>query len=192
MRVGIAHHLGWAVAVTVASDFEVSDRRRIELIEEGLPSAPIHHEGGTHEMHRTGPTLDDDQLTALVATVRTSAKRMADRALDALDAASPEPISALALRKWSLSFPTDIATQRRPPHESRADSVMYCQVLAAAAERRGWQVLAYDLRTVEADAAAVLGARAHDVLFGPRTVLGPPWSRDHRVALAGTIVGVPR
>ena len=69
---------------------------------------------------------------------------------------------------------------------------MYCQVLAAAAERRGWQVLAYDLRTVEADAAAVLGARAHDVLFGPRTVLGPPWSRDHRVALAGTIVGVPR
>ena len=32
MRIGIAHHLGWAVAVTAATDHRVVDRRRIELI----------------------------------------------------------------------------------------------------------------------------------------------------------------
>jgi hypothetical protein len=38
MRLGIAHHLGWAVAVTVSARYEVVDRRRIELIEPGTPS----------------------------------------------------------------------------------------------------------------------------------------------------------
>ena len=72
MRLGIAHHLGWAVAVTATSDHEVVDRRRIELIEPGLPSAPIHHEGGPHLLHRQGETLDDDALAKLVADVRAS------------------------------------------------------------------------------------------------------------------------
>ena len=44
MRVGIADHLGWAVAVTASADHEVVDRRRIELVEPGLPAAPIHYE----------------------------------------------------------------------------------------------------------------------------------------------------
>jgi len=41
---GIAHHLGWAVAVTASAGHEVVDRRRIELIEPGLPAAPVEHE----------------------------------------------------------------------------------------------------------------------------------------------------
>jgi hypothetical protein len=41
MRLGIAHHLGRAVAVTASSAHEVVDRRRIELIEPGMPSAPV-------------------------------------------------------------------------------------------------------------------------------------------------------
>ena len=35
----------------------------------------------------------------------------------------------------------------------------------------------------------MLGERAHEVLHGPRATLGPPWSKDHRMALAATIVG---
>ena len=41
---GIAHHLGWAVAVTASAGHDVVDRRRIELIEPGMPAAPIEHE----------------------------------------------------------------------------------------------------------------------------------------------------
>ena len=36
VRLGIADHLGWAVAVTASPDHEVVDRRRIELIEPGI------------------------------------------------------------------------------------------------------------------------------------------------------------
>ena len=61
MRLGLAHHFGWATAVTADDDHAVIDRRRIELIEPGLPAAPIHHLGGPHEMHLDGPPLDDDR-----------------------------------------------------------------------------------------------------------------------------------
>ena len=189
MRLGIAHHLGWAVAVTASTDHDVVDRRRIELIEEGLPAAPIHHMGGTHAMHDTGgPPLDDRALAALVDDVRASVRRAASAALDELSAASPEPIVSISVRAWPDDFPTDIAVVRHPPYESRVDSIMYCQLLAELARARNWDVHTYDARTVEARAADVLGARADDVLHGPRSRLGAPWSKDHRMALAATVL----
>jgi len=188
MRLGIAHHFGWAVAVTASPDFEVIDRRRIELIEPGLPAAPIHHEGGTHNLHRLGETLDDEGLAALVAEVRASVTRMTVVALDEIVTAIPAPITAMALRGWPSDFPVDITTQRRPPYESRADSVMYCRILAEDAAERGWDIHTYDAKKVEAGAVVSLGERANEVLHGPRKRLGPPWSKDHRTALAATIV----
>jgi hypothetical protein len=190
MRLGIAHHFGWAVAMTSTSDFEVVERRRIALIEPGLPAAPIHHEGGTHEVHRSGAPLGDDDLADLVAKVRASVVRMTAGALDEIEGAVPAPITAVALRAWPSDFPQDIATQRRPPFESRADSVMYCQVLAAVARERGWEVSFYDAKNAEARAASLLGPRAVEVLHGPRKRLGPPWSKDHRMALAAAIVSL--
>lgn len=188
MRVGIAHHLGWAVAVTASSDHQVVDRRRIELVGPGLPNAPIHHEGGAHPLHASARTLDDDALGALVAEVRASAHRTTARELDELATALPGRLVSMSLRDWPEDFPQDIARQRRVPYESRADSVMYRQVLAELALERGWTVHRYDDKQVEKEAASLLGDRARDVLHGPRTSLGPPWSRDHRMALAATIV----
>jgi hypothetical protein len=188
VRLGIAHHFGWAVAVTASADHEVVDRRRIELIEPGLPPAPIHHEGGPHLLHRRAEPLDDDALTALVADVRASVVRAASAALDELATALPEPIVSISLRAWPADFPEDIAVQRRVPHESRADSVMYLQVLADLACDRSWDVHLYDAKHVEGEAAGILGERADEVLHGPRATLGPPWSKDHRMALAATIV----
>jgi hypothetical protein len=40
MRLGIAHHLGWAVAVAASADHKVVDRRRIELIERSTDAPP--------------------------------------------------------------------------------------------------------------------------------------------------------
>ena len=190
MRLGIAHHLGWAVAVTAKADHAVVDRRRIELIEPGLPVAPVHHEGGPHLLHRSGEPLDDDALAALVADVRASVARATAASLDELATALPEPIVSVSIRAWPPDFPEDITVLRRVPYESRADSVMYCQVLAELATARGWAVHPYDAKTVEAAATRLLGDRADAVLHGPRATLGPPWAKDHRTALAATIVGV--
>jgi hypothetical protein len=188
VRVGVAHHLGWAVAVTATAEHRVVDRRRIELIEPGLPPAPVHHEGGPHDLHRTGPPLDDAALAVLVADVRASALRATRASLADLAAGVGEPIVSIAVRAWPADFPREIAVQRRVPYESRADSVMYCQVLAEVAGERGWAVHPYDAKRVERDAASVLGDRAEEVLHGPRVALGPPWSKDHRLALAATVV----
>ena len=188
MRVGIAHHLGWAVAVTASTDHQVVDRRRIELIEDGLPTAPVHHMGGAHPMHSTSAPLDDDALAALVADVRASVVRAASTALDDLAAALPEPIVSMSVRAWPDGFPTDIAVQRRPPYESRADSVMYCDVLAEYGRARDWDIHPYDARNVEDQAVRILGRRANEVLRGPRARLGPPWTKDHRIALAATVL----
>jgi hypothetical protein len=188
VRVGIAHHLGWAVAVTASADYAVVDRRRIELLEPGLPNAPIHHEGGPHLLHRRADPLDADALAALVADVRASAVRAASAALDDLAAAVPAPIVSMSLQAWPADFPQDIAVQRRVPYESRADSVMYRQVLDQLGRDRGWAITLYHAKDVEAEAALILGDGADRVLRGPRATLGPPWSKDHRMALAATIV----
>ena len=87
----------------------------------------------------------------------------------------------------AADFPEDIAVQRRVPYEARADAIMYRQELAELAHARGWDVHLYDAKAVEAQAASVLrtGRRGP---AGPRATLGPPWTKDHRVALAATIV----
>jgi len=179
VRVGVADHLGWAVAVTAAADHAVVDRRRIELVEPGVSAAPIHYESAR---------LDVAATAALVATARASIVRATSAALDELSAALPAPIVSISLRAWPLDFPDDIVVLRRPPYESRADSVMYCQVLSECAHVRGWDVHLFDAKDVEAQAARILGPRADGVLCRPRATLGPPWTKDHRIALAATIV----
>ena len=187
MRVGIAHHFGWAIAVTASESHEVIDRRRIELIEPGLPAAPIHHVGGPHRLHRAGEPLDDPALVRLVADVRASVVRATSTALDEISSVLPAPITSLSVRAWPADFPQDVAVQRRVPYESRADSVMYCQLLAEQANERDWAVHLYNAKSIEGQAARILGPRTDEVLHGPRATLGAPWSKDHRTALAAAI-----
>jgi hypothetical protein len=176
LTVGIAHHFGWAVAITAAADHSVVDRRRIALVEPGRPTAPIH----TQEHHG----LDDAALARIVADVRASAERATRASLDAL----PDGIVTLSVRAWPTDFPTDLATLRRAPYEARADSVMYREVLAEAADARGWALHRFDAASVEAQARRILGARATSVLDDPRVALGPPWGKDQRIALAAAVL----
>src|SRR6187455_2736252 len=99
VRVGIADHFGWAVAVTASADHEVVDRRRIELVEPGISPAPIHYDSAR---------LDVAATTALVAHVRASVVRATSAALDDLAAALPAPIASMSLRAWPSDFPDDI------------------------------------------------------------------------------------
>jgi hypothetical protein len=107
--------------------------------------------------------------------------RATSAALDELERALPQPVSSISLRDWPADFPDDIAALRRAPYESRADAIMYRQVLAEVAIARGWEVDRYV-------AKGVLTQVSEEVLREPRTRLGPPWTKDHRTALAATIV----
>ena len=98
---GIAHHLGWAVAVTASVGHEVVDRRRIELIEPGTPTAPIEHEA---------KALDGDASARMVAEVRASALRAISASLDQLAASLPEPIAEAVAEAVRMGRPIP-----RPP-----------------------------------------------------------------------------
>ena len=155
------------------------DRRRIELVEPGVSAAPIHYESRR---------LDIAATAALVAEVRASVARATSAALDELATALPGPVLSISLRGWPLDFPDDIAVQRRAPYEARADAIMYRQELSELAHARGWEVHLYHAKAVVDQAVSKLAERADEVLQGPRAAIGPPWTKDHRIALAATIV----
>jgi hypothetical protein len=181
VHLGIADHLGWVIAVTASADHEVLDRRRIELVEPGISSAPIHYESRR---------LDVAATAALVAQARASAARATSAALDGIAAALPAAIVSISLR-LAAGLPRRVV-QRRAPYEARGDAIMYRQLPADLARARHWNVRFYDARDVVEQAAGMLCERADDVLRGPRASLGPPWAKDHRVALAATVVAAGR
>ena len=167
LRLGIADHLGWAVAVTASADHEVVDRRRIELVEPGMSAAPIHYES---------QRLDVAATAALVAKVRASVVRATSAALDELATALPAPVVSISLRAWPLDFPDDIAVQRRAPYEARADAIMYRQELSELAHARGWDVHLYDAKEWSVKRSACWPS-------GPTRscrVLGQRWGRPGR------------
>ena len=179
VRVGIADHFGWAIAVSSSDEYDVLDRRRIALVEPGVTDAPIHYES---------KHLDVAATTTLVAEWRASVQRATASALDELAAEVPGTIESVSLRSLPSKFPDDVETMMRTPYEARADAVMYRQVLVELVEARGWSVHFYEAKSVLAAAAVVLGDRTDAVLDGPRASLGPPWTKDHRVALAATVL----
>jgi hypothetical protein len=69
-----------------------------------------------------------------------------------------------------------------------ADSVMYREALATAAEARGWSVHWYDRERVFRDAATVLGKKDIDAYLNAMgKAVGPPWQARHKLAAAAAI-----
>ncbi len=125
---------------------------------------------------------------ALVERVRASAARGAHEGLEALAAAIPVPIASIAIRLCPKLPPTTeerIADNRA---QTIADSVMYRQALASAAEARGWSVLWYDRERVFLDAAAALGRKdIRSMLHAMGRSIGPPWQAKHKLAAAAAL-----
>ncbi|MES1261385.1 MAG: hypothetical protein ABUS49_06575, partial [Acidobacteriota bacterium] len=70
-----------------------------------------------------------------------------------------------------------------------ADWVMYRKALSAAAEGRGWAVHWYDAKKVFDAASEALRIEHLDAYFLQlRRSIGPPWGKDHKVAMAAAIV----
>jgi hypothetical protein len=177
--IGVSDHGGWAVLVTVARDGTLLDRRRVELVDEGLPKIPHHSEG---------QGLPLDKAVALVERVRVSAERQAVLALDAVAMAVPR-ILGVALRKCPPLPPTIAERIKDYRAQNVADWVMYRKALASAAEARGWPVHWYDAKSVSGAASRALRVKSFDAHFLQlRKAVGPPWNNDHKLAMAAAIV----
>ena len=133
------------------------------------------------------------EAVALVERVRASAVRGAREGLEALAAAVPVPIAAIAIRACPTLPPTTEERIVDNRAQTLADSVMYREALAIAAEARGWSVHWYDRDRVFRDAAAALGGEDVDAfLYAMGRSIGPPWQASHKLAAAAALGAMGR
>jgi hypothetical protein len=194
VAVGVAEQGDSAVLVTIAQDGLLLDRRRIDLTHD-LPTHPYHHEGswavGRYLNSPWARAIFLSDAVALVERVREAAARGAHEGLEALAMAVRTPIACIAIRRCPKLPPM---TEERIANSSAAnvaDSVMYREALATAAEERGWSVHWYDRERVFRDAAVALGGKdADDFLRTMGRLIGPPWQVKHKLAAAALAAAV--
>lgn len=177
--IGVSDHGGWAVLVTATADGKLVDRRRVELVDEGLPKIPHHSEA---------QRLPMAEAVELVERVRGSAERHARSVLGTISRELPVRIVGVALRQCP-ELPGTVAeciTNYRA--QNVADWVMYRKALAAAAKAQGWRVHWFDPRRVQGIASKTMRIENLDEHFANlRRSIGPPWGQDHKMAMAAAI-----
>ncbi len=176
--VGVSDHGGWAILVTAARDGRLLDRRRVELVDDDLPAIPHHHEA---------QVLPLAEGVALVERVRASAERYAAVALAAVSSDVPH-VLGIALRERQPLPPTIAERINDRGARNVADWVMYREALARAAAARAWPVYWYDPKSVFNAASRALGIDFGGYFRTLRKTVGPPWNRDHELAMAAAIV----
>lgn len=189
--VGAAEHGNSAVLVTVASNGDLLDRRRVDLTS-GLPTHPHHHEGSwAVGRYRNSPWSREITLAEaveLVERVREAAACGARERLEEVAAKVSMPIEMIAIRACPELPPTTEERIMDNRAQTVADTVMYRQTLAGAAEARGWTVVWYDRDDVFGEAAAALGCDdVGRLLQAMGRSVGPPWQAKHKLAAAAAL-----
>jgi len=190
--VGVAENGNSAVLVTMTRSGELLDRRHIDLTESDLPTHPHHHEGswavGRYLSTPGARRVTLAEAVALVERVQVAAARGARESLATFSAALATPIGSIALR-FCPELPATIEERIRDNRaQAMADSVMYRQALANAAEARGWSVYWYDRESVFRDAETALGVRDIEAFLNALgKTAGPPWQAKHKLAAAAAL-----
>jgi hypothetical protein len=189
--VSVADHAGWAHIVCVAAPGEVPavvERRRVTLIDPGMPTLPYHHES---------IGMPEDEANALIARVRRSIATCTSRALHGLvtNLGPPYRVVALAIREASfVDLPDTVAAVRQSYRlQCAADGMMYQLALCGAARELGLEVHPCRRGEEAAWAAARLDVHPHDVeafVGGAGRPSGPPWTQEHRRAYAAGIAAL--
>jgi hypothetical protein len=189
--VSVADHAGWAHAICVAASGGVPavvDRRRLTLIDAGLPTLPYHHES---------LKMREDEANDLIARVRRSIAACASRALRGLVAelAPSYSVVALAIRETQFADLPDTVIPVRLSYQLQcaADGMMYQLALCGAARDLGVEVHLCRRGEEAARAAARLDVQAGDVgafVGGAGRPPGAPWTQEHRRAFAAGIAAL--
>ena len=193
--VGVAEHGNSAELVTLSSSNGLLlDRRRVDLTE-GLPSQPYHHEGawavGRYKDSAWARDVTLEEAIELVQQVEAAAAAGARSCLDELAADLAVAIERIAIRVCPVLPETIEARIRDNRAQTMADSIMYRQALAAAAEERDWSVIWYDKKQVVEDASAALaGEDLQATLKVMGKQVGPPWQARHKLAATAALAAV--
>jgi hypothetical protein len=186
--IGVADHSGWAHLVSVAAVNGapgVIDRRRVELIEKGVPNQPYHHET---------LAMSEPDAEQLLDRVRKSISSFVDEALKRLsaDLKSEYRVKALTLREPTLpSLPATVAEVHASYRVTcAADGMLYHSAICRAARERKWEVEFFRRGGTAVQAAEAMSTSLSGVerfLDDLGKALGPPWTKEHRDAAAAAI-----
>jgi hypothetical protein len=188
--VSVADHTGWAYVVCVAARDHVPaviERRRVRLIDPGLPTQPYEHDTRA---------MAEDEANAVIARVKRS---IAARALEVLQRISielaPHALVSLAIRKPPFpDLPETVATawaSNRLLYS--ADGMLYQLALCRAARTLGLDVHECrrgDEGTLAAQQLGVTPAAIEEFVRGTGRPSGPPWTVEHRRAYAAGIAAL--
>src|SRR5436309_4443152 len=186
--VGVADHSGWAILVSAAAvngQPTVVDRRRVRLIEKGVPNQPYHHET---------LALSDAEAEQLLRKVKRSIAACTALAFDHLSADlwPRYRVASITIRQPPLAhLPATVGEVHRSYHAlCRADGMLYHSAICTAARQRDWKLVFHRRGEELAEAAAALRASTHEVerfMNDLRQTLKPPWTAEHRNAFAAAI-----
>ena len=189
--VSVAEHTGWAHLVCVSARGKVPDvieRRRVTLIDRGLPTQPYEHD--TRAMR-------EDEAMDLIARVNASVFACTARALERVvsELAPACTVVALAIRKPPFpSIPKSVAAVHASyPLLCSADGMLYQQAICRAATRLKLAVQLCQRGDESARAAEQLGVTPGDIeafVAGSGRPAGPPWTQEHRRAFAAGIAAL--
>lgn len=192
--VGVAEHGNSAVLITLGPSGEFLDRRRIDLTQ-NLPTHPYHHEGswaiGRYANSAWAKKISLPDAIALIERVHEAAAKGASQSLENLAAGVPTQIMAIAIRVCPQLPKTTEERIRDTRSANVADSIMYREALAKAAQARGWGVRWYDREGVFARAKAALGGKeVEPILSAMGKSVGPPWQAIHKLAAAAALAAL--
>ncbi len=166
----------------------VIERRRVALIDPGLPTLPYHHET---------LSMKEDEANALIARVRQSIAARTSEALTRVvtELAPAYAAAALAIREPPFAeLPETVAEVWKSYRlQCAADGVMYQIALCRAARDLGLAVHLCRRGEETSRAADRLGVTPGEVEeFVSRTgrPAGPPWTQEHRRAYAAGIAAL--
>ncbi len=186
--VSVAEHAGWAHLVCVAALGNVPAviaRRRVALIDQGLPTLPYEHETAA---------MREDEANAVIAKVRRS---IAARTLEALrrvvsELAPAHTAVALAIREPPFDdLPATVAAVRTSYRLlCAADGMLYQLAICRAARQLELEVHLCrrgDEAAQAADRLGVTSAEIEEFVSRVGRPAGPPWTQEHRRAYAAGI-----
>ncbi len=178
--IGFRAHTGWAAAVTIAGPAatpSVVDRRRINLLERGMP----------WEVYHVASRQSFDKAEALIERAQESARGMARAALEEtlreLRAAGHDVVAAGVVMGGRLAtLPLEQALRAHAAKHA-AEGQLYRDALLFACDELGLRALGIPERELEEHGAGALGLPLHDVrqrLVDLGRGIGPPWAQDQR------------
>jgi hypothetical protein len=189
--VSVAEHAGWAHLVCVAVRDHVPaviERRRVAVVDPGLPTQPYHHES---------MVMKEDEANALIARVRRSIVARTSVALQRVvtELAPAYAVGALAIRKPPFAELPGTVVDAWKSHRLlyAADGMLYQLAFCHAARQLELDVHMCRRGEETSRAAQQLGVTPGEIeTFVSRTgrPAGPPWTQEHRRAYAAGIAAL--